>query len=62
MKPLGGITVPDPENTYRMEGHYFCSKCHKLIGFPHPRGKPGVWHWRKRGNKLGLEQVHHKCC
>ena len=49
------IKIPVPINgTYTSEGHYFCSKCHKILGFPHPAGLLGVWIWNEQKELLRL--------
>lgn len=43
------IKIPAPINgTYISEGHYFCSKCHKMLGFPHPEEELGIWRWTEK--------------
>lgn len=46
---------PQIKGFYTSEGHYFCSKCNKLVGFPRPHFH-GIWTWERE--KLVLVKSH----
>ena len=49
---------PSPNIFLGRQGHYWCSKCGKLVGFP-VYGMVGYFRWKK--DAQGVETYEHKC-
>ena len=47
------------EGTYMLEGHYHCSHCHKMLGFPDPdRKMKGIFVWNREGIEVRPAPKH----